>query len=232
MSVPPHQYLFVNRIKYYRQAHPFLNYPPRLDFVHECSAAQSRLTFCDPADCSPPGSSVRGNSQARGLEWVAIFFSTGPSRSRDWTYVSCISCIGRWILYQCATWEARNLDFPNYVGSQLKKHSCISNNEINPPFLNEASFSQLLFVLYHCLASSFCVMFYLFFTLRFRSFPTFSFLPSGKKSNRPTWFPWFFSLLLLFSLFLQFLLLSVSFCLSPFIHSVLMHPSIHYSVNT
>ena len=103
-----------------------------------------------------------------------------------------ISCIGRWILYHYATWEAHNLDFPNYVGSQLKTHSCISNNEINPPFLNEASFSKLLFVLFHCLASSFCVLFYfiyLFFTLRFRSFPTFSFLPSGKKSNRRAWFP-------------------------------------------
>ena len=27
---------------------------------------------CDPVDCSPPGSSVRGISQARILEWVAI----------------------------------------------------------------------------------------------------------------------------------------------------------------
>ena len=28
---------------------------------------------CDPMDCSPPGSSVHGVSQARILEWVAIF---------------------------------------------------------------------------------------------------------------------------------------------------------------
>ena len=27
--------------------------------------------FCDPMDCSPPGSSVRGISQARILKWVA-----------------------------------------------------------------------------------------------------------------------------------------------------------------
>ena len=33
---------------------------------------QSRLTLCNPMDCSPPGSSVRGVSQARILEWVAI----------------------------------------------------------------------------------------------------------------------------------------------------------------
>ena len=30
--------------------------------------------FCDPVDCSPPGSSVREISQARILEWVAISF--------------------------------------------------------------------------------------------------------------------------------------------------------------
>ena len=37
--------------------------------------AQSCLTLSDPMDCSLPGSSVRGISQARVLEWVAIAFS-------------------------------------------------------------------------------------------------------------------------------------------------------------
>ena len=32
----------------------------------------SRVQLCDPMDCSPPGSSVRGILQARILEWVAI----------------------------------------------------------------------------------------------------------------------------------------------------------------
>ena len=32
---------------------------------------QSCPTLCDPVNCSPPGSSVRGISQARVLEWVA-----------------------------------------------------------------------------------------------------------------------------------------------------------------
>ena len=41
----------------------------------EVSVAQSRPTFCDPKDCSPPGSSVRGILQARLLEWVAISYS-------------------------------------------------------------------------------------------------------------------------------------------------------------
>ena len=37
-----------------------------------CVCTQLCLTFCDPMDCSPPGSSVHGISQARILEWVAI----------------------------------------------------------------------------------------------------------------------------------------------------------------
>ena len=43
--------------------------------------AQLCLTLCDPMDCSPPGSSVHGISQARILEWVAISFSKDPVQS-------------------------------------------------------------------------------------------------------------------------------------------------------
>ena len=42
----------------------------------ESEVAQSCLTLCDPRDCSTPGSSVHGISQARILEWVAISFSS------------------------------------------------------------------------------------------------------------------------------------------------------------
>ena len=44
-----------------------------------CLVAQSCLTLCDLMDCSPPGSSGHGISQARILEWVAISFSRGSS---------------------------------------------------------------------------------------------------------------------------------------------------------
>ena len=42
-------------------------------------------------DCNLPGSSVNGILQARILEWVAIPFSRGSSRPRDWTQVSWIA---------------------------------------------------------------------------------------------------------------------------------------------
>ena len=48
-------------------------------------------TLCDPTDCSPPGPSVHGISQARMLEWVAIPFYRGSSWPRDWTHIYCIS---------------------------------------------------------------------------------------------------------------------------------------------
>ena len=46
---------------------------------------QSRLTLCDPMDCSPPGSSVHGILQARILEWVAMPFSRKSSQPQDQT---------------------------------------------------------------------------------------------------------------------------------------------------
>ena len=72
-------------------------------FVHACSVTQLHATLWDPMDCSPPSSSVHGISQVRILEWVAFSLSRGSSRPRDWT---CISCMGRLILYHWATGEA------------------------------------------------------------------------------------------------------------------------------
>ena len=44
--------------------------------------------------------------QRRILVWVAISSSRGSSQPRDGTRISCGSCMGRQILYYCATWEA------------------------------------------------------------------------------------------------------------------------------
>ena len=69
-----------------------------------CLVTQLCPTLCDAMDYSPPGSSFHGSCQARILERVAISFSRGSSLPRGRTRVSCVSCIGRQILYQCATW--------------------------------------------------------------------------------------------------------------------------------
>ena len=53
--------------------HPLLSGRNRsVHKVKESVVAQLCPTLCDPADCSPPGSSVNGILQARILEWVAI----------------------------------------------------------------------------------------------------------------------------------------------------------------
>jgi len=64
-----------------------------------CVCVLSCLTVCSPIDCSPPGFSVHGIFQARILEYVAISYSWGSSRPRDWIHITYISCIGRQMLY-------------------------------------------------------------------------------------------------------------------------------------
>ena len=44
-----------------------------------CLVASHVWLFCDPINCSLPGSSIHGILQARILEWVAIPFSRGSS---------------------------------------------------------------------------------------------------------------------------------------------------------
>ena len=66
-----------------------------LGFLFAESLSHVRL-FCNPKDCSLPGSSVHKVSQARILEGVAISSSRGSPQTRDRTHVSCT---GRQILY-------------------------------------------------------------------------------------------------------------------------------------
>ena len=45
------------------------------------------------------------DSAARILEWVAMSSSRGSSRPRDWTHISCVSCIAGGSFTHWATWE-------------------------------------------------------------------------------------------------------------------------------
>ena len=105
-----------------------------------CVHTQLCLTFCDSLDCRPPDSSLHGILQARILEWVAISSSRGSSQPRDWTCISRVSCIGKWILYHfapgdgsiIAEWKKRYLRnwgerCPKYWSTSENCHSCASN---------------------------------------------------------------------------------------------------------
>ena len=56
------------------------------------------------------------------MEWVAISSSKGFSLPRDRTHISCVSCIGRWILHYCTTWE---------VVRTIRNRLCGNYQEIN-----------------------------------------------------------------------------------------------------
>ena len=71
-----------------------------------CLVAKLCPALLGPIDCSPPGSSIHGISEARILEWVAISFPRGTSQSRVQAHITCVSSTGRWVLYHWATYEA------------------------------------------------------------------------------------------------------------------------------
>ena len=75
-------------------------------YSQTCDFSSSRVQMWELdhslTDYSPPGFSVRGISQARILQLIAIPFSRGSSPPSDLT---CVSCIGRLILYCWITRE-------------------------------------------------------------------------------------------------------------------------------
>ena len=72
-------------------------------FLHHVSSLVVSDSFVSPWTAAPPGPSVLGIFQVRILQWIAISSSRASSQPRDRT---CVSCIGRRILYHCITWEA------------------------------------------------------------------------------------------------------------------------------
>ena len=69
-------------------------------------------------NCSLTCFSVHGIFQARILEWVAISFFRGSSQSKD--HWACISCIGRWFLYN---WATRKAPIKKLINLNVKKKS-------------------------------------------------------------------------------------------------------------
>ena len=67
-----------------------------------CMNSQSYPTVCDPMECILLGPSVHGKNIGVGCHFLlqGIFPTQGSN--------SCllVSCIDRWIIYHCTTWEA------------------------------------------------------------------------------------------------------------------------------
>ena len=84
----------------------FIISSPSFWCVHASQSLQSCLTLCDPVDCNPPDSSVRGISQARVLERVATSFSRGiPVPGIEPVSLTSPALAGR-VFTSSATWEA------------------------------------------------------------------------------------------------------------------------------
>ena len=89
--------------------------PPSMGFSRQ--EHWSGLPFPSPGDLPDPGIEPRSPAlqadaftselprKPKNTRVVAISYSRRSSRPRNQTCVSCIFCIGRWILYHCTTWE-------------------------------------------------------------------------------------------------------------------------------
>ena len=72
-------------------------------------------------DCSPPGFSVHGISQARILEWVAISFSRGSSPSRNqWCFSTFISTVFKSYRIASVSYHSEHL----YFLILIQSHCC------------------------------------------------------------------------------------------------------------
>ena len=105
---PAETHAFLQRSSPVREPHRKLCTEDQISMCQLTVPSRDQLcpALCNPVDCSQPGSSVHGIFQRRILEWVVISYSRGCSRPRDWSQVSCVSCIGWQILYHWAPWEA------------------------------------------------------------------------------------------------------------------------------
>ena len=104
--------------------------------VHVCACTHAKTyPSLRSHDCSPPGSSVHGISQARKQEWVAISYSRGSSQPRNPILISCSYCIGKQILYHWAIglWLITyNLDSYNFLAHIFSCYQIDFRNIIEP----------------------------------------------------------------------------------------------------
>ena len=97
----------------------FLGYLLQLLCVCVYLCVQSCPALCDPCrlSCGISSGSIRGISQARTLEWVAISSSRGSSSSGI-EPTSFASCLGRWVVDHSAAWKPRSCFSVSVLGAE------------------------------------------------------------------------------------------------------------------
>ena len=106
-----------------------------------CNNPLFRMPSCSvKSDSATPWTVARQAPLSMGFprqEWLAIPFSRGPSGPRDRTWVSCVSCIGRQILYQPAPPGKPSLEWSGIIWQT-------SPSRWLPPALSPAATSLFL----------------------------------------------------------------------------------------
>ena len=71
-----------------------------------CSSVRSCQLFMTPWTIAHQAPLCMGFPRQEHWHGMPCLIPGESSQPRDWTHVSCISCIGRQILYHCTIWEA------------------------------------------------------------------------------------------------------------------------------
>ena len=85
--------------------------PMCLDRINQCACVRPCLALCVPMDCSSPGSSVHGISQARTLEWVVI--SAKGDLLDPEVKPTSLALVGKF--FTTASWEALGVTNKNLL---------------------------------------------------------------------------------------------------------------------
>ena len=96
----------------------------------------SRVRLCNPVDCSPPGSSVHGNLQARTLAWITML-SPVEDQGLNLCLLHLLHC--RWILYCCTSWGA-----PHFLDQ--RSNLALGSDCTESWATRELPFSKVIFV--------------------------------------------------------------------------------------
>ena len=100
--------------------------------MYMCLVAQLCPTLCDPMDCSPPGSSVRGDSPGKniGVGCLALLQGIFPTQGLNAGLLHC-----RWILYHLSHQGSPNMYISN-INKSFIEQSFITACDITRCFLD------------------------------------------------------------------------------------------------
>ena len=100
--------------------------------MYMCSGAQLCPTLCDPMDCSPPGSSVHGDSPGKniGVGCLALLQGIFPTQGLNPGLLHC-----RWILYHLSHQGSPNMYISN-INKSFIEQSFLTACDITRCFLN------------------------------------------------------------------------------------------------